>query len=325
MTRCLITGGTGFAGAWLARALLHRGDAVTVLARDEPPISPLELLGLRSEVGLVRGDVRDQLLVERSLAGHQIDTVFHLAAQTLVPTARQAPAETFATNLGGTWAVLEACRRQQVPRTVVASSDKAYGPSDSLPYREDQPLWPTFPYDVSKAGADLIARSYWHTYGLPVAVARFANVYGGGDINFSRLVPEAACAALDGRAPVIRSDGSPRRDFLYAEDAAHAYVAVAGTLDGRAPGAGEAFNASGGPPREVREVVDAICEIAGTGTRPEIRGDGIPPGELGDQHVDAAKLRERTGWQPRVQLHPGLEQTVAWYADHPRVRPDRGS
>jgi CDP-glucose 4,6-dehydratase len=212
--------------------------------------------------------------------------------------------------------MLEACRRHEVARVVVASSDKAYGSHDALPYSEDHELRARFPYDVSKACADLIARSYWHSYGLPVAVTRCANLYGGGDLNASRLIPEAVAAALAGRAPVIRSDGTPERDFLHVEDAVAAYLALASALDG--DGArGEAFNAGSGRSWAVREVVEAVCRAAGSDVRPDVRGTGTPPGEIDRQWVDASRLRTLTGWEPRIDLDDGLARTVAWYRAHP--------
>jgi CDP-glucose 4,6-dehydratase len=195
---------------------------------------------------------------------------------------------------------------------IVAASDKAYGAHEHLPYREELALRPLYPYDVSKAATDMIARSYWHTFGLPVAVTRFANLYGGGDLNRSRLVPEAVLAALAGRAPVLRSDGTARRDFLYVEDAVDAYLAIAALLaDGRA--AGEAFNAGSDAPRSVLEVVELVCRLAGTGVTPEVRGQGTPPGELSEQWVDSTKLRTASGWAPRVDLEEGLRRTLEWY------------
>ena len=214
--------------------------------------------------------------------------------------------------------MLEACRAAGVERVVVASSDKAYGAHPELPYREDFALLPTAPYEASKAAADLIARSYWPSYGLPVAVTRFANIYGGGDLNFSRLVPEAACAAIEGRAPVLRSDGSPVRDLLYVEDAVAAYLAIAGHLD-RNDVRGEAFNAGGERPYSVLEVVATIARLAGTGVEPDIRGAGNPAGEIDRQFVDAAKLRDRCGWKPEVGLEAGLGRTLEWYRAHPDV------
>jgi CDP-glucose 4,6-dehydratase len=286
--------------------------------RDEPAVSALELLGRAGEVSTVHGDICEEGLIARALNEYDVSSVFHLAAQTLVGTANRAPRSTFETNIRGTWMLLEACRAHGVRSVVVASSDKAYGRQHELPYRESQPLTPTFPYDVSKAAADLIARSYWHTFGLPVAVTRFANLYGGGDTNPSRLVPEAVGAALAGRAPVIRSDGSPERDFLYVEDAVAAYLAIWGALlAGRA--GGEAFNAGGGRPHRVAEVVELICRLAGGGLTPEIRGTGTPHGEIDRQWVDAAKLSELTGWAPAVGLEEGLRRTIAWYREHPQA------
>jgi CDP-glucose 4,6-dehydratase len=202
---------------------------------------------------------------------------------------------------------------------VFASSDKAYGAHEQLPYREDAALAPTAPYEASKAAADVIARSYWDAFSLRVAVTRFANVYGGGDVNFSRLVPETVTAVLEGRPPVLRSDGSPERDLLYVEDAARAYLAVAGALE-RGEGMGEAFNAGGERPYSVLEVVQTIARVAGTGIEPEIRGSGSPDGEIERQYVDSTKLRELTGWRPEVSLEEGLRRTIGWYREHPEVR-----
>jgi CDP-glucose 4,6-dehydratase len=317
----LVTGGLGFVGAWLCRELLARGRRVVSLDRaaHEGRPSALALLGIEEMVAQVEGDLLDAELLRRTLADHRVSAVFHLAAQTIVGVATASPAPTFETNVRGTWAVLEACREHGVERVVVASSDKAYGAHDALPYREDFALRPTAPYEASKAAADLIARSYWHTYGLPVAVTRFANVYGGGDTNFSRLVPEAVSAALDGRPPVLRSDGSPERDFLYVEDAACAYVAIADALD-RNEVRGQAFNAGGGRPHPVGQVVELIARLAGTGVEPDIRGAGNPAGEIDRQYVDPAKIREVVGWESEVDLEEGLRRTIDWYRAHPEAR-----
>jgi CDP-glucose 4,6-dehydratase len=226
---------------------------------------------------------------------------------------------TLEVNVRGTWSVLEACWERGTRRVVVASSDKAYGAHQELPYREDFALRPTAPYEASKAAADLIARSYWHSHGLPVAVTRFANVYGGGDTNFSRLIPEAVSASLDGRAPVLRSDGSPERDFLYVEDASRAYVAIAKGLE-RDEVRGQAFNAGGGRPYRVREVVELIARLAGTGVEPKVRGEGAPDGEIDRQYVDPSKIRDLLGWEPRIDLEEGLRRTIEWYREHPEVR-----
>ncbi|MGH2973498.1 MAG: NAD-dependent epimerase/dehydratase family protein [Solirubrobacterales bacterium] len=317
----LVTGGRGFVGAWLCRALLERGHQVVALdrvAREGRP-SGLDLLGIADDLGSVDVDLLDGDGLARVLDEHGIDSVFHLAAQTIVGTAASSPAPTFDTNVRGTWMLLEACRANDVERIVVASSDKAYGAHDELPYREDFALQPTAPYEASKAAADLITRSYWHSYGVPVAVTRFANIYGGGDTNFSRLIPEAVSAALDGRRPVLRSDGSPERDFLYVEDAAGAYLAIADALD-RDDVRGQAFNAGGGRPYPVGEVVELIARLAGTGVEPDIRGAGNPAGEIDRQYVDPAKILDLVGWEPAVGLEDGLRATIEWYREHPDAR-----
>ncbi len=281
--------------------------------------SRLALLGIEAEVADEVGNLTDTERVAAVLQRHRPDAIFHLGAQATIGTALDSPVPTFRSNIEGTWNLLEAARTSGVGRVVVASSDKAYGPPEVLPYREGAALQPVYPYEVSKAAADMIARSYWHTYQLPVAVTRFANIYGGGDLNFSRLVPETVSAVMEGRRPVIRSDGSPERDFLYVEDVARAYVAIAEALaEGR--GAGEAFNAGWGHPNAVREVVELICELSGTEIEPDIRGEGNPKGEIDRQFLDSAKIREVTGWKPQVDLREGLSRTIDWYRAHPEAR-----
>lgn len=317
-TTAFVTGAFGLVGTWLVKGLLERGTAVVALRRDLRPMTALSLEGLQQDVVVVDGDCRDGDLLDRVLPEYEVDCVFHLAAQTIVGVGARSPVPTFDANVRGTWTVLEACRRQEVPRVVVAASDKAYGPHRELPYREDHALQSLYPYDVSKAAADLVSRSYWHTYGLPVAVTRLANVYGGGDLQRSRLVPEAVAAALAGRRPVIRSDGTPQRDYLYASDAAAAYLALCDAL-GRGEGAGEAFNAGTGRPCSVLEVVRLVCRAAGAQVEPDIQGAGTPPGEIDRQYLDSTKLTELTGWRPTVELERGLELTVDWYRAHPEA------
>ena len=318
--RALVTGARGFAGSWLAQALLLSGAEVASLDRENEIASGLALLGIEGDIDDVTGDLRDDDFVLSLLRENSIEAVFHLAAQPIVGNANASPLPTFETNIRGTWVLLEACRQAGVEITVVASSDKAYGPHDELPYTEGSALQPIYPYDVSKAATDLIARSYWHTHGLPVAVTRLANIYGGGDRNFSRLIPETVSAVLDGRRPVIRSDGSPERDFLYVEDAASAYLAIAEALAG-GRGCGEAFNAGWGKPHPVREVVDLICELGPGGIEADYRGAGNPRGEIDRQYLDSAKIRAEIGWEPSVDLRDGLGRTLAWYREHPEIRP----
>ena len=315
----LVTGAYGLLGSWLVKGLLERGARVCVVRRDRPALTALENMGLGSRVDVVEGDVCSEGLVLRILGEYAVDSVFHLAAQTIVPTANHSPLSTFETNIRGTWMVLEACRLHGAERVIVASSDKAYGSHSTLPYKEEFALQPRYPYDVSKAATDLLARSYWHTWQLPVSVTRFANLYGGGDGNPSRLVPEAVTAALSGRSPVVRSDGSPERDFLYVEDAVAAYLAIwAALADGVDSAAtGEAFNAGGGEPHRVGKVVELICRLAATDVQPDVRGAGTPSGEIDRQWVEFSKLNGLTGWSPQVTLEEGLAQTIDWYRAHP--------
>lgn len=316
----LVTGGYGLLGTWLVGGLLERGDRVVVLRRDRTRFSALVEEGFEDSCDVVQGDIVDAALMDRVIGEYEVDTVFHLAAQAIVGTANRSPAATFDTNIRGTWTVLEACRLHGVARTIVASSDKSYGSQPVLPYREDMPLLARHPYDVSKAAADMLARSYWPTYGLPVAVTRLANLYGGGDPNPSRLIPGAIRSALRGEAPVVRSDGSPERDYLHVEDAVAAYLAIADLLeagDPARPAAGEAFNAGSGSPHRVDEVVELICDAAGTGVRADVRGSGVPHGEIDRQYLDSSKLRSLTGWQPQIALPEGLARTVEWHRAHP--------
>jgi len=315
--RALVTGGHGFIGSHLAAALLGEGWAVRVLDRPSPRRtdlggprpSGLELLGVAAEVELHEADLLDAEEVASAARG--CEAVFHLAAQTIVGIASRSPRETYEVNVRGAWNVFEACRQHTVPTVVFASSDKAYG---TAPERG------AYPYDASKAAADTIARGYALAGGLPLAVTRFANVYGGGDLNFTRLIPETARALCEGRAPQIRSDGSPKRDFLHVEDAIAAYLAIAAALRSGAAAPGEAFNAGGEVPHSVREVVEELARAAGGGIAPSW-GPGVPAGEIADQYLDSTKLRELTGWAPRVGLPEGLARTLEWYRDHPEVLP----
>lgn len=310
----LVTGCTGLLGSWLTSALVDSGAQVVGLIRDEVPHSHLRRSGYQARIAVVRGDVTDYELIERTLNEYEIEVVFHLAAQTTVTVANRAPLSTFETNIKGTWTVLEAARRSpKVRRIVVASSDKAYGSLPTLPYREDMPLRGSHPYDVSKACADLIAQAYAATYDLPVAITRCANLYGGGDLNWNRIVPGTIRSVLRNEPPIVRSDGTPVRDYLYVKDAVRAYLQLAESLD-RPEVQGEAFNFGTNRPVTVLEMVRAIIEAAGSpGLEPVILGTAS--NEIQQQFLDSTKAREVLGWRPRYDLEQGLRETVAWYRD----------
>jgi len=312
----LVTGAQGFLGSWLAERLLGEGARVVVPRRDVPALSRFRLDRLDERCDLVDADVLDEGALARVVNEYEPELVFHLAAQTLVGTANRSPLATFETNVRGTWNLLEACRalgeRSPVRAVVVASSDKAYGSHDELPYREDFSLQPVYPYDVSKACADLVARSYAHTYGLPVAVTRLANIYGAGDFNMSRIVPDTARALVSGERPVVRSDGTPQRDFIHVADAVEAYLAVADSL--RHPEyRGRAWNAGAGEPIAVIDIVERLISASGRDLRADVRGSGTPAGEIDRQWLDATAIRRELGWEPVRGLDDGLRETYEWY------------
>lgn len=311
----LVTGASGFLGGWLTSALVSRGAAVVCVVRDWVPQAELSRGGWYDRVRVVRGDVRDRELLERVLGEHEIDTVFHLAAQTLVSVANRNPVSTLDTNIGGTWALLEAARRSPLVRQVVmASSDKAYGEQPVLPYTEDMPLVGRHPYDVSKSCADLIAQAYATTYGTPVVISRCANLYGGGDLNWNRLVPGTVRSALRGEAPIIRSDGRLVRDYLYVEDGVLAYLTLAEALAADRGLAGQAFNFGHPAPTAVLALVDQILAACGrSDLRPDVRDDA--PHEIREQYLDASRARQRLGWESRFSHEQGLTETVAWYRE----------
>jgi CDP-glucose 4,6-dehydratase len=314
----LITGCTGLLGSWLARALVERGAIVTGLVRDWVPDCELFRSGVIDRMRAARGDVCDQAVLERALGEYEIDTVFHLAAQTIVGVANRNPLGAFESNIRGTWVLLEACRRSpSVRQTVVASSDKAYGAHERLPYAETAPLMGRHPYDVSKSCADLISQSYAATYGLRVCVTRCGNLYGGGDLNWNRIVPGAIRSALRGERPVIRSDGGYIRDYFYVEDGALAYLALAEQLAHRPELAGEAFNFSNEVQLTVLELTRAILKLLGReDLEPNVLGEAR--NEIRRQYLDSTKARRLLGWRPRFQLEEGLAKTIQWYREHLR-------
>jgi len=307
-----VTGATGLVGGWLLRRLVEAGADVTCLVRDWVPQSDVVRTHLLDRVKVVRGDIRDQALLERVLGEYEIQTVIHLAAQTIVGIANRNPVSTFETNIGGTWALLEACRRSpMVKQVVLASSDKAYGDQLALPYTEDTPLQGQHPYDVSKACADLIARTYAVSYGLSVSVTRCGNFYGGGDLNWNRLVPGTIRSVLRGQRPVIRSDGTYIRDYFYVEDGAAAYMLLAEHLEAYPELRGQAFNFSNETQVSVLELVQHILKLMESDLELEIRNETT--NEIHHQYLSAAKARQVLGWCPLFTLEEGLCHTIDWY------------
>jgi len=318
-----VTGATGLVGSWLVRRLLGEGASVTCLVRDWVPESELVRGHLIDKVKVVRGDVRDSTLLERALGEYEIDTVFHLAAQTIVGIANRKPVSTFETNIQGTWALLEASRRSPlVKQVIVASSDKAYGDCEILPYSENTPLEGRHPYDVSKSCADLIAQAYHVTYKLPVIVTRCGNFYGGGDLNWNRIVPGTIRSILRGQPPVIRSDGNYIRDYFYVEDGAAAYMLLAEQLAANRELSGQAFNFSNELQVTVLQLVDRILKAMGSDLKPDIRNEASH--EIRNQHLSAAKARDVLGWKPLFDLENALARTVDWYREFLACGSDAG-
>lgn len=311
----LVTGASGLVGSWVVRALVARGADPVCLVRDWEPRSELVRSRLLERARVVRGDVTDQALLERVLGEHEVDSVIHLAAQTIVGIANRNPVSTFESNVRGTWSLLEACRRAPlVKQVVVASSDKAYGEQEKLPYEETAPLAGRHPYDASKSCADLIALSYAKTFSLPVVVTRCGNFYGGGDLNWNRIVPGTIRSLLRGERPIVRSDGKFVRDYFYVEDGAEAYLALVEALARDRSLAGEAFNFSNEQPVSVLEIVERLRQLVGrTDLEPIVQNEAT--NEIRRQFLSARKARERLGWRPRFDLDEGLKRTIAWYRE----------
>ncbi len=307
-----VTGGTGLVGSWLVRRLVAAGADVVCLVRDWVPQSELVRTGTLENVKVVRGDIRDRDVLERVLGEFEIDTVLHLAAQTIVTIANRNPVSTFESNIAGTWNVLEACRRSpKVRQIVMASSDKAYGDQDQLPYDEKTPLQGQHPYDVSKSCADLIANTYAVSYDLPVVITRCGNFYGGGDLNWNRIIPGTIRSILRGQAPVIRSDGQYIRDYFYVEDGAAAYMLLAEQLAARPGLKGEAFNFSNEIQVTVSQIVGDILDLMNSSLKPDIRNE--VSNEIRHQYLSAEKARQMLGWKPLYSLNEALGKTIVWY------------
>jgi CDP-glucose 4,6-dehydratase len=313
--RVFVTGATGLMGGWLVKALLRENVEVVALVRDQAPKSMLVAEGILPRIAVVSGDLESLPTMQRAIAEYEPHTVFHLAAQPLVGVAKKDPVGTLRANVMGTWNVLEACRLSGGSNVVVASSDKAYGASENLPYRETHPLQGRYPYDVSKSCTDLIAQMYAATYGLKTAIARCGNLFGGGDLNFSRTIPGVIKATLDGEPFVIRSDGKFVRDFLYVKDAAESYLTLGERLAEDASVSGEAFNFSIGERLTVLDIVNMTLRIMGrTDLTPVIQN--IASSEIREQYLDASKARTMLGWEPKYAMEQAIEETVAWYREH---------
>ena len=309
----LVTGAGGFLASWICKALLEGQASVVGIVRDSADDFFQAIHGIRDDTNLIFGSITDYGLVERVFNEYEIDTCFHLAAQALVVAANRAPLSTFESNIRGTWSVLEAARRcQTVPHVVVASSDKAYGDQKELPYTEDSELAGRYPYDASKVCADVLAHSYAVTYALPVAVTRCANIYGGGDLNWSRIIPGTVRSVLRNERPIIRSDGTMERDYIYISDAVDAYM-VLGQRAAEDGVRGQAYNFGSAQAISVLDLVEKILAITESKLKPRILGTAT--GEIDRQFLDSSKARRVLGWEPTFSLEEGLSSTISWYAD----------
>ncbi|MCI0661106.1 MAG: GDP-mannose 4,6-dehydratase [Acidobacteria bacterium] len=309
-----VTGATGFVGAHIARMLVDHGASVVCLQRDAVRSDCLDLFNLRRRVTVVNGSVEDLHLLVRIINEYEIEAVFHLAAQAIVGAANRSPYSTFEANIRGTYSLLEACRiSPTVKRIVVASSDKAYGSNDQLPYLEDYPLLGLYPYDASKACTDILARSFAHTYQSPVAVSRFANIYGPGDLNLSRIIPGTIESALRGQPPIIRSDGTPIREFVYIDDVARGYLTLAEKIE---QVRGEAFNFGSGVPVQMLDLVKRIIRLSGKDLEPHVMLQRKIDHEIDAQFLSAEKAEKKLGWRAEISLDEGLRRTIEWYREY---------
>jgi CDP-glucose 4,6-dehydratase len=312
--KVLITGVGGFVASHTAAELVARGASVVGVLRDSRGSRRLKLFGLTDNIDVVRGSIDDYTLMERVFAEYEIEHVFHLAAQAIVGIANSSPLSTFDSNIRGTWTLLEAARHSKMLKSfVIASSDKAYGDQPILPYTEESPLSAVYPYDVSKLCAEALTRSYGATFDLPIGIVRCANIYGEGDLNWSRIVPGTIRSMLSGEPPIIRSDGTLERDYIHVSDAVSAYLTFAEHLD-RADVSGQAFNFGAGRAYSVIEIVETILRQGGSSLRPQILGQNR--GEINRQWLDSAKAKRLLGWQPAVSLDEGMRRTIRWYAEY---------
>ena len=312
----LITGASGFVGSWLSKTLIEKGANVVAMLKDNAPDTVLKYLGIYSKLKAIeKGDIVNFDWVKKIFADYNIDTCFHLAAQAIVGIANQSPIPTLETNIKGTWNILEVTRIiESVKRLIVASSDKCYGEPIKLPITEDHPLLASYPYDASKACADILSRTYSKTYGLSIGVTRCCNIYGGGDLNFSRIVPDTIRSVISNKNPLIRSDGTPVRDFIFVMDAVSGYLTLAENLE-RNEIKGEAFNFGSNSPITILDFVNKIIKISGKGLKPEVIGKSKPKAEIDAQYLSSEKAEKLLNWRPKVTLENGLKETIRWYSD----------
>ncbi len=311
-----ITGAAGFVGARIALMLVEQGARIVCLQRDGVRHSSLDVFDLRRRATIVQGSIEDLALMERILNEYEIESVFHLAAQAIVGAANRSPLSTLETNIRGSYLLLEACRRSPlIRRIIVASSDKAYGSHAELPYTEEHPLLGLFPYDASKACTDILARSFAHSFGMPVAVTRFANIYGPGDLNLSRIVPGTFLSLLRNEAPIVRSDGTPIREFVHVDDVARGYLMLAERIDDCR---GEAFNFGADAPIGILDLIRMMIRIAGREgeLEPRVMLQRKIDGEIDAQYLSADKATQRLGWKEQISLEEGLRGTYEWYRDY---------
>ena len=313
--RVLVTGGSGFIGSWLVKAFIELGSNVFVFVRDLDPQSEFFRSGDYLNTSIVQGELEDFRALKRAINEHEVEFVFHLGAQAIVGVAHRDPLQTFESNIRGTYNLLEACLqcRHLITGVVVASSDKAYGTKSTLPYKENMALEGTYPYEVSKSAADLISSAYASTYQLPITIARFGNVYGGGDLNWSRIIPDTIRSCLQGKPLIVRSDGTYVRDYIYVKDAVQAFIRLAENVD-RSEVMGEAFNFSPGKPVTVLAVVDQIRRLIGCELEPQILNSTA--GEIHSQYLDSSKAERVLGWRPAFSLEEGLSETITWYREY---------
>ena len=310
-TSVLVTGADGFIGGHVAKALAEKGAKVTTIARDIKKINNIGILNLKNKIDIVRGDLINLEDCERAINEYDIEFCFHIAAQAIVGPANRSPLSTFESNIKGTWNILETCRRSKtIKGTIIASSDKAYGQQKKLPYTEDSPLNGYFPYDASKACAEIIARSYFMTYNMPLAITRNANSYVPADMNLCRIIPDVITMLLKDEQPIIRSDGNPERDYMYIKDAVNAYLILAENLH-RKEVVGQAFNFGTGKPISVLDLYKKIIKLVGKNADPNILGQA--KNEIDRQYLDSSKAKDILNWEPKYDLDSGLKETIEWY------------